>query len=143
LIIERAEALASEFKAKGINIWLGPVTGGPLGRSPLGGRNFEGWSPDEYLTGVCSFLTVKHAQRNGLMTCSKHFIGYEQETFRNQYNNTEPYSVYGPNEQEPISADIDDRTTHEIYLWGFAEAVRAATATVMTSYNMVRLFPEN
>lgn len=53
------------------------LVGGPLGRSPLGGRNFEGWSPDEYLTGVCSFLTVKHAQKNGLMTCAKHFIGYE------------------------------------------------------------------
>ncbi len=28
-------------------------------------RNWEGWSPDDYLTGVASYLTVKHAQEQG------------------------------------------------------------------------------
>lgn len=42
LIAKRADAIAEEFKDKGVNIWLGPVTGGPLGRSPRGGRNWEG-----------------------------------------------------------------------------------------------------
>lgn len=131
----RAKYMANEFKAMGVNIWLGPVSAGPLGRSVYDGRSWEGWSPDAYLNGVLTRLTVEHAQANGLMTCVKHFIGYEQETFRNQYNSTEAYSVYGPNEQSPISSNFDDRTAHEVYLWSFADAVRAGAATIMCSYN--------
>ncbi|EPQ26186.1 uncharacterized protein PFL1_06122 [Pseudozyma flocculosa PF-1] len=137
LFAKRAEALADEFRNKGVNIWLGPVTGGPLGRAPRGGRNWEGWGSDEYLSGEASYLTVKHAQQNGLMACSKHYIAYEQETYRNPYNLTEPYAVYPPLEQRPISSNLDDRTSHELYMWSFAEAVRAGTATIMCSYNEV------
>ncbi|KAJ1023206.1 hypothetical protein NDA16_003359 [Ustilago loliicola] len=137
LFAQRAEAMAEEFRDKGVNIWLGPVTGGPLGRSPRGGRNWEGWSPDEFLSGQASYLTVKHAQEKGVVTCAKHYIAYEQETFRNQYNSTEPYSVYPAMKQDPIDSIIDDRTTHELYLWSFAEAVRAGTGTIMCSYNQV------
>lgn len=42
LIEERARAIGKEFRGKGINVELGPVTGGPLGRSPFAGRNWEG-----------------------------------------------------------------------------------------------------
>lgn len=38
LMEKRGAALASQFKGKGINVLLGPVTGGPLGRSPYQGR---------------------------------------------------------------------------------------------------------
>lgn len=137
LIAQRAEAIAEEFRDKGVNIWLGPVTGGPLGRAPRGGRNWEGYSPDEYLTGVASYLTVRHAQEKGVVTCAKHYIAYEQETFRNPYNLTEPYAIYPPLQQDPIDSIIDDRTSHELYLWSFAEAVRAGTGTIMCSYNEV------
>lgn len=84
----RAKYLAYEFKTMGVNIWLGPVASGPLGRSVYDGRNWEGWSPDQYLNGELTALTVTHAQENGLMTCVKHFIGYEQETFRDPYNSS-------------------------------------------------------
>lgn len=137
LIAERAEAIAEEFRDKGVNIWLGPVTGGPLGRAPRDGRNWEGWSPDEFLTGVASYLTVKHAQDKGVVTCAKHYMAYEQETFRNPYNLTEPYDVFPPLVQSPIDSIVDDRTSHQIYLWPFAEAVRAGTGATMCSYNMV------
>jgi len=42
LIEQRAIAIGKEFRGKGINVELGPVTGGPLGRSPHAGRNWEG-----------------------------------------------------------------------------------------------------
>ena len=45
--------------------------------------------------------------------------------------------MYGYNISESISANIDDTTMHELYLWPFADAVRAGTASVMCSYNQV------
>lgn len=45
LIYQRGIYLAEEFKGKGSHIILGPVAG-PLGRTPYGGRNWEGFSPD-------------------------------------------------------------------------------------------------
>jgi beta-glucosidase-like glycosyl hydrolase len=32
---------------------------------------------------------------------------------------------------------LDDRTLHELYLWPFAEAVRANVGAAMTAYNRV------
>lgn len=146
LVRNRSLAIASEFKGKGVNIWLGPVTGGPLGRSPLGGRNFEGFSSDSYLNGEFSYQAVKAAQENGLMTVAKHYILYEQETYRTPYSipsqigfaNADLYENYQrENGSLPIDSMADDKTTHETYLWSFAEAVRAGTAHIMCSYNRV------
>lgn len=36
---------------------------------------------------------------------------------------------------QSTSSNIDDKTIHELYLWPFADAVRAGTANVMCSYN--------
>ena len=36
-----------------------------------------------------------------------------------------------------LSANIDDRTMHELYLWPFGDAVKAGVASVMCSYNMI------
>ena len=41
LFYERGFGMGSEHKGKGVDIQLGPVVG-PLGRSPEGGRNWEG-----------------------------------------------------------------------------------------------------
>lgn len=48
---QRGYEMGMEFKLKGAHVILGPVAG-PLGRSGYGGRNWEGFSPDPYLTGV-------------------------------------------------------------------------------------------
>ena len=48
---KRGYEMGMEFKDKGANVILGPVAG-PLGRSGYGGRNWEGFSPDPYLTGM-------------------------------------------------------------------------------------------
>nr|WAP05611.1 beta-glucosidase [Talaromyces funiculosus] len=39
--------------------------------------------------------------------------------------------------QVGYSSDIDDRTLHEIYLWPFAEGVRAGVGSIMAAYNHV------
>ncbi|KKK12894.1 hypothetical protein ARAM_007475 [Aspergillus rambellii] len=127
LIYDRGRALAEEFRAKGSHVLLGPVPG-PLGRNPLGGRNWEGFGPDPYLSGVATALTVRGIQAKGVQACTKHYIGNEQET---QRSNT----VIDGENVEAVSINMDDRTLHELYLWPFADAVRAGTASIMCSYN--------
>lgn len=108
-----------------------PVSG-PLGRHPLGGRNWEGFSPEPYLTGFAMDATVRGHQDAGVQACSKHYIGNEQET---QRSNT----VIDGTDVEGVSSNIDDRTLHELYLWPFADSVRAGTLSIMCSYNRLNL----
>ncbi|KAI6811992.1 thermostable beta-glucosidase [Hortaea werneckii] len=129
---QRGVAMAEEFKGKGIDVALGPVAG-PLGRTPEGGRNWEGFSPDPVLTGYLFADTIEGIQSRGVMASAKHFIGYEQEHFRQ----TAEFQNYGFNITEPNSANIDDETMHELYLWPFADGVRAGAASIMCSYNQV------
>ncbi|EXA35986.1 hypothetical protein FOVG_13102 [Fusarium oxysporum f. sp. pisi HDV247] len=83
LIYERAVAIGEEFRAKGAHVFLGPSCG-PMGRSVLGGRNWEGFGPDPYLSGVAMHASVSGIQSVGVQACSKHLIGNEQETQRTQ-----------------------------------------------------------
>ena len=141
MIEERAKAIGKEFRGKGINVELGPVTGGPLGRSPYAGRNWEGESllcnqshanivaisPDAYLSSTMSFLTVRGMQASGLITCAKHYFLYEQEPVC-----TGPLDDSGGRtECTDVSSDVDDKTVKELYLPSFAETVRAGTGAIM------------
>jgi len=75
--------------------------------------------------------TVEGVQSNGVQATSKHFIGNEQETMRSSITSPSGNTV------EAVSANIDDSTLHELYLWPFADAVKAGSASVMCSYNRV------
>ncbi|KAI1349208.1 glycosyl hydrolase family 3 N terminal domain-containing protein [Xylaria sp. FL0043] len=119
LIRRRGEALGAEFRDKGIDVQLGPVVG-PLGRDPAGGRNFEAFGPDPVLAGIAVAQTVEGTQSAGVIASVKHYILNEQEHFRGS-----------------ISSNIDDKTMHELYLWPFADAVRAGVGSVMCSYNKI------
>ncbi|KAJ5110220.1 Glycoside hydrolase family 3 [Penicillium argentinense] len=131
LFYARGYAMGQEFKAKGAHIALSPVAG-PLGRSAYAGRNWEGFAADPYLTGVAMEKTIRGHQDAGVQATAKHFVGNEQETQRNptfDSNGTLTDVI-----QESISSNIDDRTMHELYLWPFANAVRAQAASFMCSY---------
>ena len=53
---------------------------------------------------------------------------------------TDSPTAYNPNAtlntvvQEALSANMDDRTMHELYLWPFADAVKAGAASFMCAY---------
>ncbi|WPH00256.1 Hypothetical protein R9X50_00308000 [Acrodontium crateriforme] len=125
----RAQSMGAEFKRKGVNVALGPVAG-PLGRIPKGGRNWEGFSNDPYLSGSLTYDTIQGLQEN-VIACVKHFIGNEQETNRNP-----PALIQGAFNVSN-SANIDDKTLHELYLWPFQDAIRAGAGSVMCSYNQI------
>jgi len=77
--------------------------------------------------------SIQGIQSAGVMTSAKHYIAYEQEHFRQ----TSDADSFGFNISEPNSANLDDVTMHELYLWPFADGVRAGATSVMCSYNQV------
>jgi beta-glucosidase len=127
LMFKRGQALGVENRLKGVNVLLGPAMG-PIGRSPLGGRNWEGFGSDPVLQGIAAAETIKGIQSEGVMATAKHWLGNEQEHFR------QAREWFTPN---AISSNIDDRALHEIYAWPFQDSVRAGVASVMCSYNQV------
>ncbi|KAK6067280.1 cel3e secreted beta-glucosidase [Seiridium cupressi] len=122
---QRAVYMGNEARVKGVNVLLGPVVG-PIGRVAEGGRNWESFSVDPYLSGGLVYETVSGVQSTGVITSTKHFIAQEQETHR--------LSTSTGDFAESISSNIGDKALHELYLWPFAEAVRAGTGNVMCSY---------
>jgi beta-glucosidase-like glycosyl hydrolase len=127
LMYLRGQMHGKEARQKGVNVILGPAMG-PIGRSPLGGRNWEGFGADPVLQGINAAETIKGIQSEGVIATAKHFIGNEQEHFRQSWEWGRPNA---------ISSNIDDRTLHELYSWPFAESIRAGVGSVMCSYNQV------
>ncbi|KAI1351818.1 glycoside hydrolase family 3 protein [Xylaria sp. FL0043] len=125
LMYQRGVAIGKEFRGKGVNFYLGPAVG-PLGRQPRGGRSWESFGADPVLQAAGGSATIQGVQEQGVISTLKHFIANEQEIYR----------MYNPL-QQAYSADIDDRTLHELYLWPFAAGVRAGTGAVMAAYNAV------
>lgn len=112
-------AIAAEARAAQISVVLGP--GINLKRSPLGGRNFEYFSEDPVLTAQLAAAWVRGLQDGGVGASLKHFAANNQETDRMR-----------------VSADIDQRTLHELYLRAFRSVVRRSDPwTVMCSYNRI------
>lgn len=125
-----AEARASglEFYLEGQNLINGPVVG-PLGRTPYGGRLPEASSPDPYLSGIMVGQAVKGMNSAGVVTASRHLLLNEQETNRSSGLSATTTSVY--------SSNADDKTIHELYLWPFADAVRAGVGAIMCAMTKV------
>ena len=119
LIWQMGIALGEECIALNVDVLLGP--GVNMKRSPLGGRNFEYFSEDPYLAGEMAASFINGVQSKGVGTSLKHYAVNNQEFQR--------FS---------ISAEVDERTLHEIYLPAFEKAVKQGQPwTVMCSYNKV------
>ena len=119
LIRERGRFHAQEAKALGVHVLLGPVAGA-LGKIAEGGRNWEGWSPDPYFTGIAAAATIEEMQAVGVQATIKHYIANEQELNR-----------------ETMSSNVDGTTMHELYLWPYYDAVHAGVTATMCSYNQL------
>jgi beta-glucosidase len=70
LLYARGAAMGEEAKGLGVHVQLGPVAG-PLGKNPDGGRNWEGFSVDPYLSGVAMEETIQGMQDSGVQACAK------------------------------------------------------------------------
>ena len=72
LLRTRGKALGEEFKGKGVNVALGPMMN--MGRIAQGGRNWEGFGADPFLSGESAYETILGMQQGGTQACAKHFI---------------------------------------------------------------------
>ncbi|MEU6892028.1 glycoside hydrolase family 3 C-terminal domain-containing protein [Streptomyces sp. NPDC046557] len=111
--------LAQEARRKGVHVLLAPTVN--LHRTPLGGRHFECYSEDPYLTGAIGSGYVGGVQDGGVGTTVKHFVGNDAETDRFTVDNV-----------------IAPRPLRELYLAPFEAIVKNARPWgVMTAYNRV------
>ncbi|WMC86207.1 beta-glucosidase [Streptomyces rochei] len=111
--------LAQEARRKGVHVLLAPTVN--LHRSPLGGRHFEAYSEDPYLTGRIGTGYVAGVQSGGVATTVKHFVANDAETDRFTVNNL-----------------VSERALRELYLAPFEAIVAGARPWgVMTAYNSV------
>lgn len=117
LIEEVGRSIGRECRHHQVDVLLGP--GMNLKRSPLGGRNFEYYSEDPYLTSEMGQGFVKGVQSENVGACIKHYGLNEQETMRRF-----------------VDVKVDERTMHELYLYPFYKVIRKVNPwMIMSSYN--------
>ncbi len=114
------DIIGEEMIEMGVTLWLAP--GMNIHRNPLCGRNFEYYSEDPFVSGVCATMTTLGVQKyKGVGTTIKHFAFNNQEDNRMHTN-----------------ANIAERAIREIYLKPFEMTVKdSQPMSIMSSYNLI------
>ena len=119
LLYEVGALLAQECRIKGVHALLAPTIN--IQRSPLGGRGFESFSEDPFLSGILAGQYINGLQKHGVMATIKHFVCNDQE-----------------HDRMGVDSVVTQRALREIYLMPFMLAIKFGNpASVMTSYNKV------
>lgn len=112
-------AFARQARERGVDVVLAPQVN--IQRTPVGGRHFECYSEDPYLTSVIGTSVIIGLQSQGVAACVKHYIANDSETDRTSY----------------ISR-VDTQAMREVYLAPFEHAVKHGNVwTAMAAYNQV------
>ena len=120
LIASVGKAVARELVMAGVTLWLAP--GMNIHRNPLCGRNFEYFSEDPLVSGLCAAALTRGVQSTQGVGCTiKHFACNNREDDRMQSDSI-----------------LSERALREIYLKGFEIAIKQCPPmAMMTSYNLV------
>lgn len=117
LISKLGTVLATEVKAKGRHVILAPCVN--IARIPMGGRNFESFGEDPFLTSRIAVDYIKGLQKENVVATVKHFAANNQE-----------------HQRDFVNTIVDERALNEIYLPSFKAAVEEANVlAVMSAYN--------
>ncbi len=115
--------VAYEAGLAGVSGWYAPAV--DLHRTPFGGRNFEYYSEDAYLSGKMAANTISGATNNGLYCYVKHFA--VNETASN-----------GSGASGGMYTWLTEQAMRENYLKGFEIAIKEGKANaVMAAYSNV------
>ncbi len=119
LIRQVGAALGQEAKAKNRQVVYGPDVN--IHRTPQGGRNFESFSEDPFLSARMGVAYIEGEQAEGVAACVKHYVCNNQE-----------------NARDSINVQVDERALREIYTPAFDAAVREAHSwSLMPALNRV------
>ena len=119
IVTEFGKVLATETKAKGRQVILAPCVN--IARIPMGGRNFESYGEDPYLTSRITVNYIKGVQKENVVATVKHFAANNQE-----------------HQRDFVNTIVDERTLNEIYFPAFKAAVEeAGVLAVMSAYNKI------
>lgn len=114
-----AENMGEETHITGSNMFLAPMIN--IIRTPFGGRAFELFSEDPYLTSRMAVEFVKGVQSKGIIACTKVMAVNNQEW--NRFD---------------VDVHVSERALQEIYLPAIRAAVQEAdTWTIMAAYNSI------
>ncbi|MGD0479904.1 MAG: glycoside hydrolase family 3 C-terminal domain-containing protein [Terracidiphilus sp.] len=92
-----------------------------IARVPQGGRVFESFGEDPFLTGRIAVATIEGIQSTGIMANVKHYLANNQEADRHTVNE-----------------EIGERALREIYMPGFEASIKEAhSASLMCAYPKV------
>ena len=111
--------VGAEASALGVDGWYAP--GVNLHRSAFGGRNYEYYSEDSYLSGVMAAKTVEGSLDAGTYVYAKHFVVYDQDSMR-----------------DGCYIWMTEQTLREIYLKPFQIMIQEGRCTgIMSAYNRI------
>lgn len=112
-------AFGTECIANRIQGWYGP--GVNVHRSPFGGRNYEYYSEDAYMSGMMCAKVVEAAKNKGVFCYLKHICLYESESGR-----------------DGMYSWLTEQSLREVYVKPFEIAVKVGGSNaIMTSYGRI------
>lgn len=123
--------LAQEARRKGVHVLLAPTVN--LHRTPLGGRHFEAYSEDPYLTGEIGTGYVRGVQDGGVGTTVKHFVANDAETDRFTVNN-----VVAPRPLRELYLTPFERIVKNARPWGIMAAYNQVNGSTMTEHRYLQ-----
>ncbi|GGT92835.1 glycoside hydrolase family 3 protein [Streptomyces violascens] len=123
--------LAQEARRKGVHVLLAPTVN--LHRSPLGGRHFECYSEDPYLTGEIASGYVGGVQGGGVGTTVKHFVANDAETDRFTVDN-----VVAPRPLRELYLAPFEAIVENAHPWGIMAAYNQVNGVTMTEHRYLQ-----
>ena len=101
--------------------WYAPAVN--IHRNPFGGRNWEYYSEDSFLSGRMAAQVIQGAKSRGVYTYVKHFAVNDQETHR---------------DANGLITWLSEQSLREIYLRPFEMAVKeGGSSAMMSSFNRI------
>jgi beta-glucosidase len=112
------ELVGDEARRRGVHGLFAPNVNLP--RSPLGGRDFEQFSEDPFLSGALAVAWLQGVQSRHVAAVVKHLAANDSET-----------------ERQIMNSVVCERVLREVYLLPFEMAVAAGAWGTMSAYNRV------